>query len=822
MITQVLSRVDPKEPPQERRITTSPWRALDRSGWLAVAATLLVNVLILTGAASPVRAVVVLPVLLLTPGLLTLRAMHILRRPGADTLLHALAISLLWLLAISLVLAVAPVTGGLSSRGCLVAFDAVMAALTVAVLVRHGRGFKAPLATVPAPVAASQPVDVDQPTLITPVTERDRSGRPRLYVRGDDKVTLRTLPKAALVAAGLAALAVALAVAGATRLNAGGSGTLSTLALAAGACALLLVTLAAHGQPGSRADRISQQSAAAVVFLLALAVLFATSLRGVGPTGHDIKIEFRVFQETLASGSWRPGGSFPDYRSCLSITTLPSFLCRMLGVAPLDVFRICYQLICAAVPVAVLLVARRVLGTRGATLAAGLFIAFPAFVNDLPMLNRQEPALLFFAVAMLAIVERQGSRLQRTALCAAMLAGITVTHYSSTYIAAGVIVAAWLLLSARRTVRRSTGTTATGDYAHALTLPLVLIALALPVGWSAVTGSGSNLLTSMHSTVSAFRDKLAASSDAVGYSFLPAGEPPLTDEQALQDYATRSGVAGAVPPPSCVPQLLPADSLPTGAAGRALESIGAAPTTINRWSRTGAVVLFELGAVLGAFLLWVRTRRSLRSAHTVAVLCGGALVMLGATVFLPQLSVDYGLLRLYQQMLVMLAPAAMLALTTALRPLGRWIARAGTAVIVTGCLITTSGVLPQTLGEYQPQLSLNNAGPYYHAYYAAAGDVAAARWSAANIPATAPLIADGAASAMLRSFPGRDVLEGLVPGRIPPESYLQVRVSGPDRAEAVGIWRERVLRYTFPLHCVTANRPLLHAEDNYRIYGPAR
>jgi hypothetical protein len=55
--------------------------------------------------------------------------------------------------------------------------------------------------------------------------------------------------------------------------------------------------------------------------------------------------------------------------------------------------------------------------------------------------------------------------------------------------------------------------------------------------------------------------------------------------------------------------------------------------------------------------------------------------------------------------------------------------RAGTAVIVTGCLVTTSGLLPQAIGAYQPQLSLNNAGPYYHAYYAAAGDVAAARRS---------------------------------------------------------------------------------------------
>ena len=817
MTTQVLNRPNNTDPPRNRRITTSRWRALDRSGWAAVVATLLANLIVLTGATSPVRAAVVLPVLLLMPGMLTLRALRILRRPGADTLLHALAISLLWLLAISLVLAVLPVRGAMSTAGCLAGFDVVMAALTAAVLIRHRRGFRAPLAAVPAIDPAPRPVAEDQPTLIMP--DPDRNARPRLYVRGDDNIAL---PTAALVAAGFAALAVVLAAAGAVRLNAGGSATLSMLALAAGATALLLVTLAAQGTPGSRPDRISQQCAAAVVFLLALAVLLATSLRGIGPTGHDIKIEFRVFQETLARGSWRPGGSFPDYSSCLSITTLPAFLYRMLGIAPIDVFRICYQLICAAVPVAVLLIARRMLATRGATLAAGLFIAFPAFINDMPMLNRQEPALLFFGVAMLAIIERQGSRLQRTALCAAMLAGLTVCHYSSTYIAAGVILAAWLLLSARRGIRTLTRRPATGGYAHALTLPLVLIALALPIGWSALTGSGTSLLTSVHSTVSAFREKLTASSDAVGYSFLPAGQPRVSDEQALRDFTASRPVAGPPPPASCATRLLPTDTLPTTAAGRALESAGANPNSVNRWSRSAAVALFELGAVAGAMVLWLRTRRSLGSAHTVAVLSAGALVMLAATVFLPQLSVDYGLLRLYQQLLVVLAPAAVLAVTTALRPLGRLAMRTGTAVVVTGCLVTTSGLLPQAIGSYQPQLSLNNAGPYYHAYYVSADDLAAARWSAAHVPATATTVADSADSALLRSFPKRDVLEGVAAGMVPPQAYLQARVSGADQVEAVAIWRERVLRYTFPLHCVSTGRPLLYAQGSHRIYGPMR
>ena len=57
---------------------------------------------------------------------------------------------------------------------------------------------------------------------------------------------------------------------------------------------------------------------------------------------------------------------------------------------------------------------------------------------------------------------------------------------------------------------------------------------------------------------------------------------------------------------------------------------------------------------------------------------------------------------------------------------------------------------------------------------------------------------------------------------VPAQAYLQVRVTGSDQVEAVAIWRERVLLYTFPLHCVTTGRPLLYTQDGHRIYGPMR
>ena len=840
MIAPVPVRPSEADQPQRRERAARPRAALGRFGAAVLVALLLLNIVVLVEQVSPIRAIVAFPIVIFLPGQLTLRAGRILRRRGADTMVHAVAISLLWLLALSLVLGSLPLPGGMSVVACLLGFDMVIVGLLAGVVLRerHGTGgssatapaasqvpaLRSPVDDVPAPEDATSD---DAPTSVLYFSPDDSSGRPSLYVSGNPLAALRALPAVLLIAPGLAALAVVLAVAGAMRLNAGGSAALTMLAFAAGALALLLVTLGARGERASRADRSSLQSAAAVVFLLGLTVLLATSLRGVGPTGHDIKIEFRMFQETLASGSWRPGGDFANYHACLSITTLPSLLCRLLGVAPLDIFRVCYQLIFAAVPVGVLLIARRMLPTPGATLAAGLFIAFPAFVNDMPMLNRQEMALLFFTVAILALVERQGSRWQRTALFSTMVAGVTVSHYTSMYIAAGLVLAAWLLLWLRRLARRVTRVRVGGAVPDALAWPVVIAVLVLPLTWGLVTGSGSSLFTSIEGAVSNFRASLSASSDAVGYSFLPTGAPKISDEEALRNYLSDqppppSRAGSTVVPAGCPVWLRPAEVLPVTEAGRALQATGVDPGEVSRFSRVGAVALFELGAVVGALAFWIRTRRSITSAHIVAVLGSGSLVILAAAVFLPGLSVDYGVLRLYQQLLIVLAPPAVFVLGAVVTRLGAAVARVFPAVLVTACLITTSGLLPQVIGAYQPQLNLNDSGSYFRAYYVSADAEAAAAWSAAHIPTAATLVTDSANAALLSSFPGRYSLVAVAPGNVPSDAYVQVKVDAADEVDAVAIWRERVLGYAFSLRCVTADRSLLYAVGDYRIYGPAR
>jgi hypothetical protein len=788
----------------------------------------LTNLLVLTGAASPLRAAVGLPVAVLLPGALVLRALRLPARTGWHWLLQSVGLSLAGLLAVSVTLSLLP-GPALSTLGCLLGLDLLVALLGVAALATRGRGGtgRAPPGRFPHPSRADAAI--------------------------------------AAVAVLLGGAATGLAVAGAHRLNSGGGPALTEAALACAAATVVPAALAA------RRPRCAG-AAATALYLLGLAVLLATSLRGTGVTGHDNKIEYRVFTDTLSSGSWAPGGFNVSYNSCLSITVLPAFLARLLGLAPLDVFRVCFQLLFATVPVGVFLLARHVLPPGRALLAASLFVAFPAFVNDMTMLNRQEIAMVFFTVALLTVLDTGAAR-RRYLLFGVLAAGLTVSHYTSSYVAASIVLLAWLVLRlddrAGRLARRrrmpagGAGWSARPGAATARLVtglgPPAVTLLILPIAWAVLSGDDAIVVNRLHKAASAVLSGAPVSADATAYSLI-GGSRRQTDEQLLARYVTDLhtvgiGVSARPAGPGCAVRLLPADILPRTPIGSTLARIGIDPGALNGRLRAAAVVLFQGGAVLGIALLGWQSLATPGLVHlrwgdpqaggarapaersggdaagagpgrpspaeVIAALGIAALVLLAGMVAAPQLSDDYGLLRLFQQALVVLAGGVVLALVLALHRLCGATTGAVAGALVVGCLLTTSGVVPQLTGGFPPQLNLNNAGGYFRAYYTTAADLRAAQWIDGHLETGRLIIADGRDTANLRGLTRLTPHTALAPGAVPASELVQLTTPDGRSVVATAAVGDRVLRYSFPLRCIAAGRPLLHAEGSHRIYGPA-
>ena len=88
-------------------------------------------------------------------------------------------------------------------------------------------------------------------------------------------------------------------------------------------------------------DTVHESSIVITIYLIALALLLMTSLRGWFVTGHDIQREFRVFELAADGGIWRIDAFQDAYNACMSVTILPTLIERATGIPACSCTRSC-------------------------------------------------------------------------------------------------------------------------------------------------------------------------------------------------------------------------------------------------------------------------------------------------------------------------------------------------------------------------------------------------------------------------------------------------------------------------------------------------
>jgi uncharacterized membrane protein len=542
-------------------------------------------------------------------------------------------------------------------------------------------------------------------------------------------------------------LCVAVAVLGVNRLNNGAGSQLSLAALGVIVVTLLLLLLSCQ--------HIRDGIIITTLYFVSLALLLMTSLRGWYVTGHDIQVEYRVFQLTQAHGHWSIAYFHNAYNACVSITILPTEISGIVQVDNPYVFKVFFQLIFALCPVLVYTISRRYWPKVISISATVFFIGFPTFFTDMPFIDRQEIAFIFVCVAILSITNRAWSKRQRQLGLVVASIGMELSHYSTMYLFLDAFIIAWTAqfiakLNPRR-LRSLRGTAGAGEAKWAITartvgLGCILLMLGVMYLWGQLaTQTANNALTEFNSAISGLVHSSGTRSNDVLYGLLPTKTP--SPQVLLNDY--RQLVLKertAAPPDKYIPASVVAryptppvnqPLLPLTGAGRLLSKIGIPPAGLNSAVREFAAKGEQIFIIIGLLtLLLVRSRRSKVSREIWFLYVGnlGALILI---TLLPNLSVDYGILRTFQQVLILVAPVLVVGSLAIFSPLGRaWATRV--AVVFSMCIfVSTTGLLPQVLGGYPAQLSLNNSGSYYDIYYVHPQETTAVTWLSGR-PAVLP------------------------------------------------------------------------------------
>lgn len=628
-------------------------------------------------------------------------------------------------------------------------------------------------------------------------------------------------------------LCVACAVLGANRLNNGAGDQLSLVALA-GVVAIFLLLLRWQSQ-------LRDGTTSIVLYLLSLALLLMNSLRGWYVTGHDIQEEYQVFQLTAAHGRWDISYLRDAYNACLSITILPTEVGQIAHVDDPYVYKFFFQVIFAFCPVLVYAIARRYWSEPISALAAIYFVGFPTFFTDMPFLNRQEIAFVFVCVAMLAITNIEwGLRRRRLAFFVACL-GVELSHYSTMYFLLGTLLAARGAELASRLIlrrwRRPAGQsgahrTPWGAMAQTVGFGSVLMVAAMAFLWSDLaTQTAGGALIDAESVISALAGSSSARAGDVSYSLF--GGAAVGPQTALNDYRkeTFDERAGAPPgtyEPATVVARYPTSvvsqpSLPLTGAGRFLSRLSVPVEGLNGAVRDAAAKGEQLfvGVGLITFIVMPSLRR--RVGREFFYLCVGSTAMVAVITLFPNLSVDYGVLRAFQEALILLAPVLVAGSLAIFSPLGQARALKISTAACLGIFISTTGFLPQVLGGYPAQLGLNNSGQYYDVYYVHPQEVAAVNWLAGK-PGVLPngIQAEDFTNRFMfntkAAVNGSQVITDIYPTLVRRSSWMILGYSNMHTGQATSNYDGDLLTYEYPMGFLRNTKNLVYDNGGAEIY----
>jgi len=598
-----------------------------------------------------------------------------------------------------------------------------------------------------------------------------------------------------------------LAALGAIVLNNGGSNILTLILLGAIAvCSLLLVLLRV---------KITMNLYPHTIFLIGVASLFTTSLRSWYVTGHDVEREFYVFQLTNTHHIWNMAFYQDAYNACLSITILPTILTNLLSIQDMYVYKIIFQILFATTPVLVFFIIRNYTTPVLAFLSAFFFMSFPTFFNDMPMLNRQEIGFIFFGLVMYMMLLSDLSSKMRKILFTIFALSVIVSHYSTNFVLLALVIFvyvsnlvislpfikntfAWLLAKSH-IVPRNTFTNKVF-----LTLSLVLILFGATYFWNTLYTNSSNhtgsVIVSVVSGIFVKSSDEAKSSDLSYSIFSPTKNDP---KQQLQDYiqqvtqsaqAVHSGktnqfysksITDKYPSYPTSQELLPPTPL-----GSLLSSLHIPVFDVQAELRSTSASFMQISVFVGLLAVFFVKKKKVFDVQQLLVfkntntfdlqyllLCLGAIFLLILEIVLPAISVEYGLLRMFQQLLFTLSLLIVFGLNSIL-----FFEKQQKRIVIIGVIaiiffLNLTGFISHLTGDYLPQMTLDNAGLYYDAYYVRKSDVIAIVWLSENDSTHAPVESDLSGTNKLLTYGGINALNEIFPSIIRKNGYVYLNVT---------------------------------------------
>jgi uncharacterized membrane protein len=199
----------------------------------------------------------------------------------------------------------------------------------------------------------------------------------------------------------------------------------------------------------------------------------------------------------------------------------------------------------------------------------------------------------------------------------------------------------------------------------------------------------------------------------------------------------------------------------------------------------------------------------------------GSVGVIGVQTILPALSVDYGVLRSFQQGLFFFAPFIAVGSVWVFSWAGRLRVPAASALALLFFLDLT-GVLPKALGGYPAQLHLDDAGQYYEIYYVHPEERAAMNWVVGSAgeqgDVQSEVQTDRYTFSRLQSLFQRPVTNDIYPTLVSKNSYVFLGSTTVRRHESTVFYRGDLVTYRYPVEFLDTTKNKIYSSDGASVY----
>lgn len=594
--------------------------------------------------------------------------------------------------------------------------------------------------------------------------------------------------------------------AGALRLNNGHGGGVALVAIAA--FVTLLVIAAVFS------SRLSNALLEMVLYAASLTISWSYSLRGDGVYGFDIATEYQRLQQTILAGAWHAAHPNDAYGAMLSVTIMPAELHSLTGVPGLLVLKVVYPVIYALFPVAIFDLARRILPRCWAFVAAAFTIGQYAFI-EIVSLARQEVALVLFAALVMAMLDARIRRRSQWALVVMLGLAMALSHYSTTYVAVTVIGFAlplqWIT-SRFREIPRITG---------AMVLAFAAALAGAAVWYGPVTESNSHLLQVAQTVEAQGLDLLP--NRAPGGSLITAylqgntTTPIPAAEYARdihQDYSTDKPFIAHFNDAGLDKYRLRDSIIPEPPARwqAGYSALGLCLLVIEQ--------LANVLAALGALLMVLRRNTSVmvRQVGLLALVMSVLLTMLR---FSGTLAVAYGQERAQLQGLTLLAVALGWTMQRAAEARRAWRARVlgASAACLAVVLVNTSYLAGAVLGG-GTSANLANSGAAFERFYTTTPELAAARWLGMSVQSGQLVYADEYGQLPLDEVAGiqHGLILDLTPLTLNRHAWVYASRTNVINRRAFALYHAHAATYVFPVDFLLDHYDLVYTNGSSEVF----